>query len=228
MHDEHAYTALVQDFSLTLNDYIEQRASGDKERRLVLRKFFMPAGVFDGLINVLVQQLTKRPIRPHLCDAQARYALLDQIVRKLEAACEAFDREPRTFSEVCEALPCVTLDLPKANLSSAFVELQERDALRYKLYLQGYHKTCYHHWRPKDVRRVTNTGFKGAFTGALLWGEQGCGKSQILSYLTAWAHESNWCSVAITDAEGFINAQNDILRYKNGLYLQKDLAQRLC
>ena len=179
----------------------------------------MPAGVFDGLINVLVQQLTKKPIRPHLCDAGARYKLFEQIVQKLEQACKTFDREPRTFNEVIEAIPCLKLDLPKANLSSAYSELQHRESIRYKMYLQGYQKTCYHHWRPKDVRRVANPGFKGAFTGALLWGESGCGKSQILSYLTAWAHESNWCSVAITDSEGFINATNDILRFKNGLYL---------
>lgn len=49
-----------------------------------------------------------------------------------------------------------------------------------------------------------------------------------MSYLTAWAHESNWCSVAITDHEVFINATQDIFRWKNGLYLQQELAQRLC
>lgn len=167
-------------------------------------------------------------MRPHLCDAEARYALIEQLVEKFEKACEKFDREPRTFNEICEALPSLTLRLPKANLSPAYTDLQEREEIKYKLYLQGYQKTCYHHWRPLEVRRIANKGFKGAFTGALLWGEHGCGKSQILSYLTAWAHESNWCSIAITDSEGFVNAQNDILRYKNGLYLQKELAQRLC
>ena len=35
-------------------------------------------------------------------------------------------------------------------------------------------------------------------------------------------------SVAITDHEAFINASTDIFRYKNGLYLQKELAHRLC
>jgi hypothetical protein len=47
------------------------------------------------------------------------------------------------------------------------------------MYLQGYHKKCYHHWRPEDMRRVglAEGGFKGFNTGGLLWGEQGCGKS---------------------------------------------------
>ena len=138
------------------------------------------------------------------------------------------DREPRKFADICEVLPMITLDLPKANLSPAFADLQGRDNIRYKLYMQGYHKFCNHHWRPMDIRRVTNEGYKGANTGVLFHGEQGCGKSQILSYLTAWAHESNWMSVAITDQEAFINATTEIFRFKNGLYLQKDLAHRLC
>lgn len=100
--------------------------------------------------------------------------------------------------------------------------------INYKLYLQGYHKFCYHHWRPKDIRRVTNKGYKGSNSGVLFWGEQGCGKSQILSYLTAWAHESEWCSVAITNHEEYVDATQTIFRHENGMYLQMELAQRLC
>ena len=45
-----------------------------------------------------------------------------------------------------------------------------------------------------------------------------------MSYMTAWAHEANWCSVAITDGECFTDTSYDIFRYKNGLYIQKELA----
>lgn len=87
------------------------------------------------------------------------------------------DREPRKFAEICEVLPIITLDLPKANLSPAFVDLQESENIRYKFYLQGYQKFCYHHWRPKGIREVTNDGYKGGNTGVLFYGERGCGKS---------------------------------------------------
>ena len=120
---------------------------------------------------------------------------------------------------MCEVLPSLKLELEKKNLGSGYSELQEREVIHYKLYLQGYQKFCKHHWRPKDIRRTTNDGYKGANTGALLWGEQGCGKSQILSYLTSWAHDSNWCSLAITDHEEFVNATTDIFRMENGLYI---------
>ena len=221
LFDEVCYTALVQDLSLDLHDVIFK-----SEKKLELKKFFLPPGVFDGLINVMVQQFTKNPIRVHLCDKNARKALVTQIVTKMVSS--VTERDPRSFAAVCEILPCIKLELPKANLSGSFADLQKHDVVAYKLYLQGYHKFCNHHWRPVDIRSVTNEGFKGANSGVLLWGEQGCGKSQILSYLTAWAHESNWCSVAITDHEAFVNKQYDIFRCKNGLYMQKELAKRLC
>lgn len=61
----------------------------------------------------------------------------------------------------------------------------------------------------------------------MLWGERGCGKSQILNYTTAWAHENNWINFSITNFEEFTDGKTEAFRYKNGLYLQKHLAQSL-
>ena len=105
-------------------------------------------------------------------------------------------------------------------------ELQGRDVIQYKLYLSGYHKFCNHHWRPEDIRRTTFDRFKGNNTGVLFWGERGCGKSQILSYVSAWAHENEWVNLSVTDPEKFISGKTDLLRYKNGLYLQQNLAKQ--
>jgi len=40
------------------------------------------------------------------------------------------------------------------------------------------------------MRRISFENFKGNNTGVLFWGPRGVGKSQILSYATAWAHEN--------------------------------------
>lgn len=85
--------------------------------------------------------------------------------------------------------------------------------------MQGYHKFCNHHWRPEDIRKASFSRFKGNNTGALLWGERGCGKSQILTYVTAWAHESEWINFTISDPEEFVFGTTDLFRFKNGLYL---------
>ena len=145
--DDLSYTALVQDMSLALHDYIFMH-----ERKNELKKFFMAPGVFDGLANVLARELAKSPIRPHLCDATARRALIEQIVTKLEEGVN--DRDPKRFAEMCEKVPCLKLILPKANLTGSFAELQSHETVKYKMYLQGYQKFCAHHWRPMDIRRV--------------------------------------------------------------------------
>ena len=91
--------------------------------------------------------------------------------------------------------------------------------------MHGYHKFCYHHWRPSEIRSTSFERFKGNNTGCLLWGERGCGKSQILTYVTAWAHESDWINFTISNPEEFVNGTTkDLFRHKNGLYTQDDLA----
>jgi len=94
------------------------------------------------------------------------------------------------------------------------------------MYMRGYHKKCYHHWRPEDLRRVgLDSGmFKGFNTGGLLWGERGCGKSQILAYLTAWAHENEWVNLTVASCPEFVDVSHDIERMENGLYVQHTLA----
>lgn len=64
LSDDLVYTAIVQDMRLALHEYIIKH-----ERKLELKKFFLAPGVFDGLAIVLSRELSKSPIRPHLCDA---------------------------------------------------------------------------------------------------------------------------------------------------------------
>ena len=151
--------------------------------------------------------------------------LIHQLVTKIRQALG--EREIKNFSEICEVSPILNLKLEKSALSDNYADLQAREVINYKLYMQGYHKFCYHHWRPEDHRRTGFPRFKGNNTGILLWGERGCGKSQILTYATAWAHENSWINFSITDFEEFTNATTESFRFKNGLYLQKDLAKAL-
>ena len=97
------------------------------------------------------------------------------------------------------------------------------------MYTRGYHKTCCHHWRPEDIRRVGlgRGAFKGFNTGGLLWGERGSGKSQVLAYLSAWAHDNEWINVSVYSCPEFVDASHDTERMENGLYVQHTLAQRM-
>lgn len=48
-----------------------------------------------------------------------------------------------------------------------------------------------------------------------------------MSYATAWAHENNWVVVIVPNCEAHTDGTEEIFRYKNGLYLQNNLAVRV-
>ena len=133
------------------------------------------------------------------------------------------------FAEIVEKLTQINITLEKADLGPQFQNCQKGETITYKMYLAGYHKKCYHHWRPEDVRRVglQKGMFKGFNTGGLLWGETGSGKSQILSYLTAWAHENQWVNLTVANCPEFVDVSHNTERMENGLYLQHSLATRM-
>lgn len=47
----------------------------------------------------MVQEIVKKPMRPHLCDKHARVALIHQFVTKVRTA--LVGHEVRTFAEIC-------------------------------------------------------------------------------------------------------------------------------
>ena len=61
----------------------------------------------------------------------------------------------------------------------------------------------------------------------LFWGERGVGKSQILSYVTAWAHENKWINLTVSNHEDLLMGEFEQVRHKNGLYLQFSLGKEL-
>lgn len=166
-------------------------------------------------------------MRPFICDPNARKEIIRQLVSTIRERLGSF--KPNSFAEICEKIQLLEVRLEKKHLDPALADSLDLklDSYKYKLYLQGYHKFCYHHWRPEDIRNVSFPRFKGNNTGILLWGERGCGKSQILSYTTAWAHENNWMNVTISYPDEFINLKHKFFRFKNGLYLQQELATQI-
>lgn len=65
LKDEKSFVAIYQDFAIDLLDFIRDHPL---EERKTLEEFFQAPGVFDGLVNVMVQEIVKKPIRVHLCD----------------------------------------------------------------------------------------------------------------------------------------------------------------
>ena len=92
--------------------------------------------------------------------------------------------------------------------------------------MSAYHKICYGLWRPEDQRKVSLPRFKGANSSLLFYGKRGCGKSQILAYVTAWAHENRWLVLTVPRAEMFTDGSEETFRMANGLYMQNELVKQ--
>jgi hypothetical protein len=108
-----------------------------------------------------------------------------------------------------------------------------QDSYDVKIYLQGYQKYCQHFWRPEEARSYSMDGFRGFNSGAFITGKGGCGKSGILTYVVAWAHENKWVVISVprgrywTSHHGEPEADNEnvpaiLERHSNGLYLHPE------
>ena len=64
-------------------------------------------------------------MRPYLCDPVGRKALLRQFIEKIRTHLKNTNHQAKDFSEVCEVLPMIRMQLNKKDLS-VFSELQGR------------------------------------------------------------------------------------------------------
>lgn len=72
--DELSFAALFQEFSSSLIDFVNCEGPERQERRY----FFTHPGIFDSLINILVQEMRCKPVRPYLMFEETRQAILKQ------------------------------------------------------------------------------------------------------------------------------------------------------
>lgn len=75
-------------------------------------------------------------MRPHLCDQAARRSLIKQLTDKIiNELVVGKGYKLKDFSEICQYMPKLTLNLQKSSLSGEYAELQKNDDLKYNLYL---------------------------------------------------------------------------------------------
>lgn len=55
-------------------------------------------------MNILVQELRRSPIRPHLCDGKARQIVIDQVVHAMMDTCGEKDVVLHDMAEMLERL----------------------------------------------------------------------------------------------------------------------------
>jgi hypothetical protein len=156
LKDEQTFIQLYQDFSIDLLDRIN--AKGDNS---VKRVFESPA-IFDGIIGVLLREMRKKTIRKFILYQPTRYKIMDQFIDMLVELFESEDIHLRELRDVIELRRMLEVELVKSDLGE-FAEHAEftQDTKKYKIYLQGHQKYCFHFWRPEDMRQYALQRFKG-------------------------------------------------------------------
>lgn len=128
LQNEQAFTAMQQDFSLELIDYLNDiKANQGQEKYNIMKDFLSPPGIFDGLVSVVIQEMRRKPIRMHLCDVKSgRKALLDQLITKIYNHMVVEKKfKIKNFSDVCQYMPKINLALKKSDLSEELASCQK-------------------------------------------------------------------------------------------------------
>jgi hypothetical protein len=68
------FSQMFQDFSNDLLDIIH--SSSDPQ----VKQLFTGADVFDSFVNVMVYEVSKKPMRIHLCSKESRKVLFEQFI----------------------------------------------------------------------------------------------------------------------------------------------------
>ncbi len=226
---EEYYTAIYFDFCLDLIDIYHEVRYKDRKSQEILEA----PTIFDGVVSVLVRELTRNPVKPFLLYQPTRKKIMRSLLAALKAEIAKQNLVPMTLAEIIATLRFVPIQLDFDELIPALNAdcvprrgngEPYRGKVEYKLFLSKYHKFCDHLWRPEDMRKYAIPRFKGFNTGAMLWGQRGVGKSQILAYLGAWAHDNNWATVMVPSGSKLVQGDS-VVRHSCGLYMQPDFAR---
>ena len=229
---EEVFFMFFQEFSTSVLKYLEK--TNNKEAYKILAN----ADVFDGLITVLVRTLIKNNINTFLCLPNTREKIISRVIEILLAKFSSRKEYLNSFEEIVDEVKTIEFILPFQDIidfaenmkipinPEILAKWRQKKTSKFVLHLTSFYELCTYQWRPESHRTLIKD-FKGFNSGCLLTGEAGCGKSQILTYLHAWAKENNWIVLPIPRATKFTKDPSEIERHPTGMYMQHVFAQEL-
>lgn len=132
------------------------------------RAFESPA-IFDGVVGILMRELRKKPVRNFILHQPTRKKILNSFIDTITELFVEKDIHLRELKDVIEHIRILEVELVKEEMGdlSEYSELNH-DKKKYKIYLQGHQKYCFHFWRPEDMREYALQNFRGFNSGMLL------------------------------------------------------------
>jgi hypothetical protein len=232
LKNEQVFFMFFQEFSYSLLKYL------DKIKNNEVYRLFKNVDIFDGLITILIRSMIKKNMNLFLSVPNTREKIFEQIINLLLDKYSKRKENLTHFDEIVEDFKIFEFiltyqdiidfaDSMKIPINKEIVDnWAQKKTSKFILHLTSFYDLCTYQWRPESHRTMIKD-FKGFNSGVLLHGEAGCGKSQILTYLHAWAKENNWLVIPIHKATRFTKDPAYIERHPTGMYLQHDLAKEL-
>jgi hypothetical protein len=199
------FKSFYYDFCLDLIEIYKEIKHKDPLGRQVLEA----ASIFDSMISILIRSLRQRPLKLFLLHKPARKKIMKDFLEGIKNTVLDEELVPINMGQILLTLHSVELNLDYADLKDVLkAEELPKDLKdgkgKYNLLLKEVQGFNQYLWRPPSISKFSLQGFKGFNTGALLWGEKGRGKSQILAYLGAWAHDNNWATILIPSGDKLV------------------------
>ena len=228
LDDPHTFSDLYQEIAdVTRNTFEKLRQANN-----IIQCMYDNAMVFDSIVTLLIQSISAIQKNPNhipllkmYMNSESLELLIRQIIVRFEEVCKKNTLKPLHMREILEFIDEIELkyDLNmykayqfKSDMPSSFV-IPMRDWQPISQYL----------WRPQAMLNNGFKKYKGFNTGALLYGERGVGKSQILAFATLWAHENNWFTIPVVKASDFTLKPAIVDYHYSGLHLDINSAAEL-
>jgi small subunit ribosomal protein S29 len=191
------FSELYQDIA----DIVRAEFKAQSTNAFALRMFNV-ASIFDSIVTLLIHFLRENQkqdtyLSSVLFQSSALEAIANQLISKLAEVCKNKKiNKPFNINDILEYIDEIDFQLPSSIAKSKEGHLPKTIRFTLRNY-QAFYKYL---WRPKMMEDDSFRKYKGFNTGALIHGESGVGKSQIMSFVSLWAHEMGWFVVPIKGA----------------------------
>lgn len=172
-------------------------------------QLFTHSFMYDSLINILVWQMHKKEVRELLLKPQTRKEALSRMVQQL------LDHPDSTFF-----LPYNTeswVDLVK------FLQLSDTVTINLE------NPNTYINKNPSRSSKYSFENFVSYNSNLMIWGNEGCGKSGLLTTVSMWARANGWVVFKVPSVFALTqNTIENLVRHeKSRLYLNPTLSVKI-
>ena len=214
INDSETFAVLYQNIADIVRKVFKEQSAANS----IILHMFNTASIFDSIITLLINFLRVNQNQDYSLTSlffhpQTIEAFANQFISLLAEVCKNKKiNKPFNINEILEFIDEIHFQLPSALITNPNLPKSICFTLR------DYQLLSKYLWRPKAMEDDSFHHYKGFNTGALLHGESGAGKSQIMSFVSLWAHEMGWFVIPIKGSNFTSNPRTMVEYHYSGLH----------